>query len=282
MKNKALKAFKAFLLMLPLCFAEVAWSLAEVESRSDRSPQQNWSNQASEGEQNTSLSTLQKIEYLQREMMELRGKLEEQGYQLQQVQEQNKKLYMDLDKRLRDSPTAAKAAGTSSTAQSEQGLDLNAASRFVSEEPDPGLKTSTINAATMPANAVNDEKAYQTAYRLLQNRDFDGAVKAFNVMLEQSPQGKYAPNAHYWLGEIHLTKGNLEKAAEDFNVVYRQYPQHPKAADSLLKLGYVEYKKGQWKRSKELLNQVKSQYPGTTSAQLADSRLQRMQQEGHI
>ncbi len=270
---------KAFLAMLSLCHAGIACALADVESRSNSQQSSFQSNMSGE---NPSLNMLQRIEYLQREMQELRGKVEEQAYQMQQMQEQNKKLYMDLDKRV----SATKAATPSVSSQdpaAQQALDLNAASQFVSDEPDPTIASAPMAAAVnAQATPVNDEKAYQAAYRLVQNRDFDGALKAFNNMLTQNPQGKYAPNAQYWLGEIHLTKGNLEKAAEAFNMVYSQNPKHPKAADSLLKLGYVEYNKGQWKRSVEILNQVKSQFPGTTSAQLADSRLQRMQHEGHI
>ncbi len=285
MKNKLINA--TFLLGLSLIYSGVASAAAYVESRSSSSARNSYSEQANESMQNTSLETMQRVEYLQREMQELRGKVEEQSYQMQQMQEQQKKLYMDLDKRLREgSATTAKAAPTNldigepaaaNPVKAQNTIDLNAASKFVHDQPEPVVTTAAVNAS----NSVNDEKAYQEGYRLLQNKDYDGAIRVFNGMLAQSPQGKYAPNAQYWLGEIYLTKGVLDKAADAFSVVYKQYPQHPKAADSLLKLGYVEYNKGQWKRCQELLNMVKTQYPGTTSAQLADSRIQRLQQEDH-
>ncbi|MGD9592349.1 MAG: tol-pal system protein YbgF [Candidatus Berkiella sp.] len=269
---------KAFLVMLSLCYAGVACAIASVESRSQGGAPSYANQNADDAGQNNALNLLQRIEYLQREMQELRGKVEEQAYLMQQMQEQNKKLYLDLDKRVGATNAAVHVPnqdmGTTSNAQ-PQALELNTPSQFVSDVPEQG----SVNAQAMP---VNDEKAYQAAYRLVQNRDFDGAIKAFNNMLSQAPTGKYAPNAQYWLGEIYLTKGELDKASESFNMVYNQYPKHPKAADSLLKLGYVEYNKGQFKRCTELLNQVKNQFPGTTSAQLADSRLQRMQQEGKI
>ncbi len=271
---------KALFVALSLCYAGVASAIAHVESRANATS--SYSNQGSEGEQNAALNTMQRIEYLQREVQELRGKVEEQGYQLQQMQEQQKKLYTDLDKRLREGSSAAKtvAASTGDGALNTTGGDLNSASQFVTLDPEPAVTTQAASAISV--TPVNDEKAYQAAYRLVQNRDFDGAIKAFNDMLVQNPKGKYAPNAQYWLGEINLTKGNLEKASESFYAVYSQHPKHPKAADSLLKLGYVEYNKGNFKKSQEFLNQVKAQFPGTTSAQLADSRLQRMQHEGHL
>ncbi len=225
------------------------------------------------------------MEFLQREIQELRGKVEEQSYQLQQAQEQQKKLYMDLDRRLREGGTAKPSAASgisfeeNAPQESKQlgGMEAKSASQFVTDD-----SPSTLAVAQTTENVVNDEKAYQAAYRLVQNKDYDAALAAFKAMIQNAPQGKYAPNAQYWLGEIYLVKGSLDQASESFNVVYRQHPQHPKAADSLLKLGYVEYSKGQWKRSAELLKQVKTQFPGTTSAQLADSRLQKMQHEGHL
>ncbi|MBI2792608.1 MAG: tol-pal system protein YbgF [Gammaproteobacteria bacterium] len=256
--------------------------MADVESRS--AGQRRFSQDDSP--ENPSLNLLKKLEFLQQEVQELRGKVEEQSYKLNQVQEQNKKLYQDLDKRMREGGPA-KTASTPITSDQETlhitntpSPEANTSSEYVTFQSDVG--TTAINALQTTQDFASEEKAYQHAYRLIQNKDYDGAMTAFKAMVQQYPQGKYAPNAQYWLGEIYLVKGNLDLAGNAFDIVYRQYPKHPKAADSLLKLGYVEYGKGQWKRSQELLNQVKSQFPGTTSAQLADSRLQKMQQEGHL
>jgi tol-pal system protein YbgF len=273
----------AFLITLSLFNTGAAWGMAEVESRS-----QSQALSYAADNQNASLDTLKKLEFLQQEVQELRGKVEEQSYQLQQVQDHQKKLYLDLDKRLRDGgPSKASSSSishqdneNSNTAKMQVGNDANNSSPFVTDVPD----NIEPNLSTMPAaeEVASEEKAYQNAYRLIQNKDYEAALTAFKSMIQRYPQGKYAPNAQYWLGEIYLVKGSLELAGDAFNIVYRQYPQHPKAADSLLKLGYVEYAKGQWKRSQALLNQVKIQFPGSTSAQLADSRLQKMQQEGHL
>src|SRR4029079_6516540 len=110
-----------------------------------------------------------------------------------------------------------------------------------------------ISVPASPQEKALEEKAYQNAYHLIQNKDYDKAMISLKSLVKSFPQGKYVPNAQYWLGEIYLSKGDLELAATAFDTVYHQYPQHPKAADSLLKLGYVEYAKGEWKRSQALL-----------------------------
>ena len=48
-----------------------------------------------------------------------------------------------------------------------------------------------------------------------------------------------------------------------------------------LKMGYIRYELKDWDKARELLNQVVQSYPGSTSARLAQERLERMSSEGH-
>jgi tol-pal system protein YbgF len=263
---KLTRAFRtslaSLILTLPL-FSGVVWAMADVETRS----QPGGAFQEASDEQNSGLELLKKMEFLQREVQELRGKVEEQNYQLQQLQDHQKKLYLDLDKRLRE----GSPSNISQVAPAATGITL-----------DIGDEVPTAASIAPPGAIEGEEKAYQKAYQLVQNKDYDGALLAFNSVVTQFPQGKYFPNSQYWLGEIYLIKRSLDLASLAFTTVYKNYPAHPKAADSLLKLGYVEYAKGQWKQSQTLLEQVKTQFPGSTSAQLADARIQKMHHEGHL
>ena len=38
----------------------------------------------------------------------------------------------------------------------------------------------------------------------MQGRQFEKAITSFNQFLQQYPDGQYAANAHYWLGELYL------------------------------------------------------------------------------
>jgi len=198
-----------------------------------------------------------KIEYLQQEIQDLRGKVEEQAHAIEQLQEQQKKHQGDLD-----------------AAQSVSGLAVPSA---LAPSSTPALSAELLPVEPNP----EEERAYQSAYQLIQNKEYDAALAAFKGLVSNFPQGTYTPNGYYWLGEISLVKGDLALAAQSFGIVFQRYPQHPKAADSLLKLGYIEYANGRWTQAKDLLNRVKAQFPGTTSAQLAQSRLDKIRQEGH-
>jgi TolA-binding protein len=45
-------------------------------------------------------------------------------------------------------------------------------------------------------------------------------------------------------------------------------------------MGYIQYELKDWGKARELLSDVVSTYPGSTSARLAQERLDRMQKEG--
>lgn len=251
MKTK-ITVFRSSCLALSLLGSTgIAFALAEVESHS----QSGWIQGSPSGTptENPTLDLLRKIEFLQQEMQELRGKVEEQSYQLGKLKNEPAK----------ESPKENVEAEMPS--ESANTVDF----------PIP-------MGAILQDQALAEEKAYQQAYHLIQSKDYNGATLAFKSLIKTFPEGKYIPNAHYWLGEIYMAKGDLQLAYEAFDSVFKQYSDHPKAADSLLKLGYVEYAKGQWKRSQALLQQVKSQFPGSTSAQLAEAKLQSMHKEGNL
>lgn len=252
MKTK-IAVLRGSCLALSLCITGVAFAVAEVESHSHAGWVQG-SSSAGDPAQNQSLDLLQKIEFLQREMQELRGKVEEQSYQLSQL----KKMV---------SPAAQVPAPPPA--------------QPIEQQQQPAAEMPFSSSMPHQDQALAEEKAYQHAYRLIQNKDYQGATLAFKSMIKTFPEGKYLPNGYYWLGEIYMAKGDLQLAYEAFDSVYKKFPDHPKAADSLLKLGYVEYAKGQWKRSQELLMQVKNQFPGSTSAQLAEAKLQLIQKEAN-
>lgn len=271
MRRNYAKSLGLFIATLALNSTTLAFAPVESRSGDNGAPSARGALQ----NVNPNVAQVQKVEYLQQEVQELRGKVEELTYQLQQLQEQQKKLYLDLEKRLGEKSTSTNTTAASSP--SDAGISFDDLESGAQAAPN----SAASKAQSTSAGAVNqsEEQAYRQGYKLIQKRDFKQALVAFQNLVKDYPQGKYLPNAYYWMGEIYLNKGELDAAKESFSVVYQKYPTHNKAADALLKLGYVEQAKGRVKEAKELLNKVKTQYPGTTPAQLAESRLQRLRQE---
>jgi len=201
------------------------------------------------------------IQQLQQEVMRLNGRLEEQAHELRTLREQSLQRYTDLDKRLSDSggqlasATGASSADTASTA--------------------PGVSTPVVvapvatgNRSTAVAEQPGEGDAYRAAYALVQGRQFDQAVVAFRKFLQNYPDGKYAPNAHYWLGELYLVMDppDLEASRQAFALLVSQYPDNSKAADALYKLGKVQFMKGNREKAREYLDLVIRQYSSSNSA----------------
>jgi len=232
---------------------------------------------------NPMLSVFKKMDILMQEVQELRGRVEEQNFAIQ-----------NLQKSLRQSQEAShsgleKQANGLEALKVDERLEPTFSLEQVEAVPsaisafDFSSGSMTSPQAVLPQDEkLKEQEMYQQAYQFIQSKDYDSALMGFKSLVKTYPRGQHAPNANYWMGEIYLVQGELDLAAHAFDEVYQEFPQHPKASDALLKLGYVEYAKGQWIRSRNLLTQVKSQFPNSTSARLAETRLQRMHQEGRI
>jgi tol-pal system protein YbgF len=205
------------------------------------------------------------IQHLQQEVMRLNGKLEEQAYEINSLKEQSLQRYMDLDKRLGGagaSPAAAgkpPAPGATTTPPKDSGA-INAAAPVVA----PIARSNSAPAAEQPGEA----EAYRTAYALVQGRQFTQAIPAFQQFLQKYPDGAYAANSHYWLGELYLVKEppDLEASRQSFALLLSQYPDNSKAPDALYKLGKVQFLKGNREKAREYLDLVITQYEGTNDA----------------
>ena len=120
---------------------------------------------------------------------------------------------------------------------------------------------------------IGEQEAYQAAYGLVRERQFSEALTAFSEFLNAYPFGRFAPNAHYWLGELYLVVEPVdpEAARQNFQVLLDQYPNDRKVPDALYKLGRVHALKGNAERSRSYLDRVIAEYgaEGHPAAQLA-------------
>lgn len=195
---------------------------------------------------------LLQLQQLQQEVMQLNGKVEEQANELRRLKEQSLERYVDLDKRVSGMSSGSVAvapvatnAGTSSAAP----IGSGAGNSQVAEQQGEG-------------------DAYRAAYALVRGQQFDEAVPAFKQFLQNYPAGRYAPNAHYWLGELYLViqPADPESARQSFKLLIDQYPENTKVPDALYKLGRVHFMKGNRDRAREYFDRVISQYGSSNSS----------------
>ena len=216
-----------------------------------------------------SADTEVRLQQLESQIRDLNGKLEEQSYQIRQMQEQLERSLSDIEMRLGSSApnsgassydNAAGSTGYTDTVPPQPGGYTNGAGAQTYQDatvskpssgggddfqwsssgqaPQDGqlgtLTTSGASGATSSADAAAAQ--YENAFALLKNGQYDTAESEFNSFIGANPDHVLISNAKYWLGETYYARGKFEDAARVFAEGYQQYPKASKAADNLLKL----------------------------------------------
>jgi len=244
---------------------------------------------------------------LQQAVQDLRGQVDLLTHQHQQLEQRLSEFYQDLNKRVEANKQAPRIVASTLPERPvvkpkpvvkpprpapkpvvEQPSDDNTDNFPMAAADNTALEVSDQQAISQPVpeaaatttTIVQEQNAYQTAYNAIKSRNYAQAIPGMEKYLQQYPNGKYAANAHYWLGELYMVQGQSDKAASQFNTIISNYPSFEKIGDATLKLGIVYYNKGQYALAKQTFTQIKAKYAETTAARLADARLQEMARNG--
>jgi tol-pal system protein YbgF len=195
------------------------------------------------------------VQQLQQEVMRLNGVVEQQAYELRLLKEQSLERYLEIDRRL--------ASGVAPAVPGAQPETPGATM--------PGAQPAAATGVREVAEQPGEGEAYRAAYALVRGQEFDDALAAFKAFLQRFPDGRYAPNAHYWMGELYLviTPADPEAARQSFMLLLNEYPQNAKIPDALFKLGRVQFVKGNSAGARDFLNRVIREYPDSSAAALA-------------
>lgn len=190
---------------------------------------------------------LSMVETMQQEIAELRGVVEEQNHQIEQLKKLQQQRYIEMDRRLSSL------------------LDDQAAS--VSDAKPGEVATTT----------ESPEQVYRQAMAHIKQKEFPQALQQLDLFAQVYPQHKLAGNALYWSGEVQLAQKNFDVAIQQFKAVMTEHPDHNKVADSHYKLAVAYDRKGDSAQAKVLLQQVIDSYPDAQSInRLAKRYLERL------
>ncbi len=198
------------------------------------------------------------LDQLQTEMNALRGVTELHTHQLSQVLERQRELYQELDRRVSEALKQVNSAPNSIAANNVNDVNISSGQGY--------------------SNNLTENEAYDRALNLvLKDKRYEQAIPEFKAFNKSYPQSSYAPNSHYWLGQLLFNKGELSEARQEFEIVVKQHPDSAKRPDALLKLGMVAQTKNDNKNAIALYRQLLKEYPDSTSAKLAKPRLASLQ-----
>ncbi|MDH5912857.1 tol-pal system protein YbgF [Vibrio splendidus] len=195
------------------------------------------------------LQMQQQIDDMALEISELRGELERNSYDMKQMLERQRELFIELD-RVRGE---VKAAGTATVAVAASEGSKDASGTFSTD--------------------VDEQTAYQNAVdMILKQRDYTGAIAAFQKFQKDFPDSTFTPNSHYWLGQLYFAKKQDKEAVKSFADVV-SYKDSNKRADALVKLGDIAARNNNAAQAKKYYQQVVTEYPNSASAKVAKTHL---------
>lgn len=197
----------------------------------------------------------QQLSANQSDIDSLRGQIQQNQYQLDQVVERQKQILLQMQEM---SSPGAGAPATNSAVANTAGGD----------------SASTTPSSATPVQSGDANSDYNAAIALVHNNaQQEEALAAFQRFVKKYPDSTYQPNANYWLGQLNYNKGNKDDAAYYFAQVAKNYPKSPKAAEAMFKVGVIMQDKGDIDKAKAVYQQVLSKYPDTDGARLAQKRL---------
>ena len=193
------------------------------------------------------LQMQQQLDAMSDDLQTLRGQVERNSHETSQMLERQRELFVELDKLRQQKavPQAHETEQATGKGQEETELVGNAA----------------------------EQKAYQDAVDLiLKERNYAGAITAFNQFRESYPNSSFTPNAFYWLGQLYFAQQNNAEAIHSFESVVK-YKSSNKRADALVKLGELEFRNKNKEKATAYYKQVIQEYPDSASAKTAKSKL---------
>jgi TolA-binding protein len=198
------------------------------------------------------LSTLtSRIDALEAQLARVTGQVEENGFRLQQLEEQVRQLRSDAQERLGRLEQAATAREPELAEPAEDPA---------LPEPDPQIGTGSDPAPEArpidPAQA-----AYNAGFRLWEQRRYGEAATALLAVAQRHPRSRWASWAKNLAGRAHLDDNKPAQAARIFLDNYQTNQSGERAADSLFFLGEALVKLNRRSEACPVYDELEAKFP---------------------
>ena len=218
---------------------------------------------------NSSADIVLQNQVLQQQIAELKGVIEEQNYEIKNLKDKQKLLYIDLDSRLTNIESNPKEISnqTKVNIKTQQPLVVEVDENYGNAD----VNTQVVDTQEPKLSTYQDE--YDIAFAHLRAGRFLVSARAFEDFVQKYPNNELTDNAYYWLGESYYVKRQYPQALSAFQTLTSDFSSSDKAPDSWLKIGYSYFEMDDLVKAEENLQKVIDSYPGTSIARLAKNRL---------
>jgi tol-pal system protein YbgF len=136
--------------------------------------------------------------------------------------------------------------------------------------PGPGPGPAAGSGGVPP---VSSETLYQNANRDRSGGKDDLALQEYNDYLKYYGNTDLAPNAQYYIAEIHFRQDQFDQALQEFDMVLEKYPDNNKTPDALYMKGAALVKTGKRTQGKQEFCELAKRFPSTDLASKARSQV---------
>ena len=194
---------------------------------------------------NLNWQLMQKNQQLENDLRTLRGKIEEQDNEIEQLKHELTNRYTDLDQRLEllqqkvDPESAApEEDNQQDTSPSSTNSPAPVASNTTAKQAASVPAKQASPASAQPSSAELDKAAYTVALDAYKQGGAKKAIAPMQNFIKNNPNSVYISNAYFWLAEFNLAiePTNYAEAKKNYNIVVNQYPNSAKASRSLYQL----------------------------------------------
>lgn len=153
----------------------------------------------------------------------------------------------------------------------QQVVDLsNAAKSIQSPAPPPPGAGGMASGGAPPVSA---ESLYANAMRDRTGGKADLALQEFGDYLKYYGNTDLAPNAQFYIGEIHYQQGDYDAAIQEFDTVLEKYPDNNKTADAMYMKGVTLMKMGRRTQGAQELRELIKKFPSSNLSEKACSQV---------
>lgn len=221
------------------------------------------------------LQMQQQLQTLLDEVSELSGKTEMHSYKLEEILQQQRDIYQEIDRRMGGQGGAVPQVQSNAPAAAQAHANIPAGNPAAVVAADQVAATEV--AAPPASTTMTEAQSYEQAINyVIKDNNYAAAIPAFEAFIQDYPNSDYTSNSHYWLGQLYYQKNELAKAKTHFERVVTQFPNTTRVPDALLKLGMVAEKQNESAAAKRYYNQLVKSFPKSKPAATARKKLESM------
>ncbi len=153
--------------------------------------------------------------------------------------------------------------------------DLGTVVRTMNAPPPapPGAASGSGAVPSSPPPGVSPDQTYQDARRDFTSGNYDAALQEFTQYLRWFDNTEWAPNAQFYIGEIYRTQKDYDNAIKAYDLVLEKYPENNKSPDARLMKGKTLVLMGQRNAGADEFRTLIKRYPTSDAAKKAAAEL---------